>query len=60
MTMRCFSINLEVKRGELVAIVGHVGAGKTSLISALIGELNKVKGQVNIKVSIKWALCEEL
>ena len=32
------NINLEVKAGQLVAIVGQVGAGKSSLISALLGE----------------------
>lgn len=32
-------INLEVKEGELVAIVGKVGAGKTALLNCLLGEL---------------------
>lgn len=33
------SINLKVKRGEFVAIIGEVGSGKSSLISALIGDM---------------------
>ena len=33
------SIDLKVRRGEFVAIVGEVGSGKSSLISALIGDM---------------------
>ena len=40
-------ISLEVKTGQLVAVVGQVGAGKTSLISAILGEMEKVEGRVN-------------
>jgi len=32
-------INLEVKSGELVVIIGDVGSGKSSLLQAIIGEL---------------------
>ena len=30
---------LEVRRGEIVAVVGKVGSGKSSLISAILGEV---------------------
>lgn len=41
-----------MKDGELVAIVGPVGSGKSSLLSALLNELVKTKGErVNIRVS---------
>lgn len=33
------SINVQVKRGEFVAIIGEIGSGKSSLISALIGDM---------------------
>ena len=49
----CFitcSINLNIKPGQLVAVVGHVGAGKSSLISALLGEMEKMAGNVMVKV----------
>ena len=46
-----FSIDLSVKPGELVAVVGPVGAGKSSLISALLGEMDKINGQVLMRVS---------
>lgn len=42
------NINIKVMKGTLTAIVGPVGAGKTSLMSALLGEMEKVKGSVNI------------
>jgi ABC-type multidrug transport system fused ATPase/permease subunit len=37
-------IDLEVRDGELLAIVGEVGAGKTALITALLGEMILMKG----------------
>jgi len=46
------NINLEVKEKELIAIVGHVGSGKSSLISSLVGDLDKTKGTVAVKGSV--------
>jgi len=43
-------INLRCKQGSLVAVVGTVGSGKSSLISAFLGEMDKVTGRVNTKV----------
>lgn len=39
-----------VPSGSLVAIVGHVGCGKSSLVSALLGEMEKLEGEVAVKV----------
>ena len=33
-----------------MAVVGHVGCGKSSLLSAILGEMQKVSGRVNMKV----------
>ncbi len=45
-----FSINLKVKQGGLVAVVGHVGCGKSSLLSAMLGEIKKLEGHVYLQV----------
>ncbi|XP_016051789.1 PREDICTED: multidrug resistance-associated protein 6 [Miniopterus natalensis] len=47
-------INLTVPQGCLLAVVGPVGAGKSSLLSALLGELSKVEGSVNIKGPVAY------
>lgn len=39
-----------VPQGSLLAVVGHVGCGKSSLISALLGEMEKLEGEVSIRV----------
>uniref|UniRef100_A0A4X2LV23 ATP binding cassette subfamily C member 3 n=1 Tax=Vombatus ursinus TaxID=29139 RepID=A0A4X2LV23_VOMUR len=48
------SLNLQVPKGSLVAIVGPVGCGKTSLISALLGEMEKLEGKVAVKGSVAY------
>lgn len=42
------NINLSVPKGSFLAIVGNVGAGKSSLLSAILGEMQKLDGRVNI------------
>eukprot|EP00095_Tigriopus_kingsejongensis_P005628 maker-scaffold335_size202896-snap-gene-1.27 protein:Tk05628 transcript:maker-scaffold335_size202896-snap-gene-1.27-mRNA-1 annotation:"multidrug resistance-associated protein 1 isoform x3" len=41
-------ITLEIPKGSLTAVVGTVGSGKSSLISALLGEMEKEQGSVNV------------
>lgn len=38
------NVNLEVPVGSLVAVVGSTGEGKTSLVSAMLGEIPPVSG----------------
>lgn len=45
------SVDVTVKEGELVAVVGQVGAGKSSLVSAILGEMKCLQGQVTLKVT---------
>ena len=37
-------LNFELKTGDLMIVVGSVGAGKTSLLHALMNETNKTGG----------------
>ncbi|KAF5286638.1 hypothetical protein FQA39_LY16212 [Lamprigera yunnana] len=48
------NINLKLNKGGLTAVVGSVGSGKSSLISALLGEMEKVSGRVNTIGSIAY------
>ena len=48
-------MNFEVKRAKLVAIVGRVGCGKSSLLSATLGEMHKLNyGTININGSTAY------
>ena len=40
-------IRLQVKRGELVAVVGPVGCGKSALLLSILGELRRTAGSVD-------------
>jgi ABC-type bacteriocin/lantibiotic exporter with double-glycine peptidase domain len=37
-----------VRKGSFVAIVGRVGSGKSSLLSALTSDMEKIGGFVNV------------
>lgn len=41
-------VDLEVGRGEVVAVVGPNGAGKTTLVSLMAGDLEPVEGTVTV------------
>ncbi|CAL5389388.1 unnamed protein product [Camellia sinensis] len=47
-------MNLEVKRGQTVAVCGPVGAGKSSLLHAIVGEVPKISGSVNVIGSVAY------
>lgn len=47
-------VNLDIKPGQLVAVVGTVGSGKSSLISAMLGEMEHVHGHITIKGTISY------
>ncbi len=48
-------INISVKKGDLVAVYGRVGSGKTSLLSAIIGEMTKTEGSITIHGRVAYA-----
>ncbi|XP_015144307.2 ATP-binding cassette sub-family C member 2 isoform X1 [Gallus gallus] len=47
-------VTLDIKPGSLVAVVGAVGSGKSSLISAMLGEMENIKGHINIQGSLAY------
>ncbi|KAG7239908.1 hypothetical protein INR49_028169 [Caranx melampygus] len=47
-------LNVCIPEGSLVAVVGHVGSGKSSLLSALLGEMDKLEGTVAVKGSVAY------
>ena len=48
-------IDLDVRKGELVGIMGGTGSGKTSLLSAVMGEMIQRKGEVRLCGHIAYA-----
>lgn len=47
-------LTLTIPRGSLVAIVGPVGSGKSSLLAAMIGEMTRTAGSVRLGGSIAY------
>lgn len=46
--------SLKIPRGQLVAIVGPVGSGKSSLLQGLIGEMRKESGSFKFGGSVSY------
>uniref|UniRef100_F1KS39 Multidrug resistance-associated protein 1 n=1 Tax=Ascaris suum TaxID=6253 RepID=F1KS39_ASCSU len=42
-------INMEIPRGNLIAVVGKVGCGKSTLLNALLGEMEKLRGYIGVR-----------
>ncbi|KAF6164724.1 hypothetical protein GIB67_040976 [Kingdonia uniflora] len=47
-------VALEVTRGQKIAVCGPVGAGKSSLLYAIIGEIPKISGSVEVFGSVAY------
>lgn len=47
-------ITMTIPRGKLVAIVGQVGSGKSSLLQGLIGEMRRTGGTVTFGGSVGY------
>ena len=47
-------IDMEIPQGQLVAIVGPVEMGKTSLLQGLIGEMQRISGRVELGGSVGY------
>uniref|UniRef100_A0AAY4E1J1 Multidrug resistance-associated protein 4 n=1 Tax=Denticeps clupeoides TaxID=299321 RepID=A0AAY4E1J1_9TELE len=49
------NLTFTVKPGQLLAVIGPVGAGKSSLLSSILGELPKDKGVMKISGELAYA-----
>jgi ATP-binding cassette subfamily C (CFTR/MRP) protein 1 len=47
-------IEFSARKGELNCIVGRVGSGKSSLLSAILGDLHKIHGEVTLRGSVAY------
>lgn len=52
-------VNFTAKKGEMIAVVGAVGSGKTTFIQSLIGEVRALQGKVSVKAD-NIALCAQI
>ncbi|XP_074448191.1 ATP-binding cassette sub-family C member 5 isoform X4 [Larus michahellis] len=43
-----YNIDFEIEKGKLVGICGSVGSGKTSLISAILGQMTLLEGSIAV------------
>ena len=48
------NISFSAKKGELACIVGRVGAGKSSLLQAVLGDLWKYNGEVVVRGTVAY------
>lgn len=47
-------VNFECFEGEFVAVVGGVGSGKSTLLRSILGEVQKVSGDVGVRGTIAY------
>lgn len=52
-------VTMRVPAGALVAIVGRTGAGKTSLLNGLLGELHITAGRAGVRPAARVAFVEQ-
>jgi len=52
------NMNFSIGRNELVAVIGGVGSGKSSLLAALAGDMRRTKGEVTMGVENR-AFCPQ-
>lgn len=58
MFRQCNNISFRIKHGEFVVIVGTIGSGKSSLLAALVGEIERLSG--NVKLGGNIGFCPQV
>ncbi|OCT78465.1 hypothetical protein XELAEV_18029562mg [Xenopus laevis] len=49
-----YSIDLDIEKGKLIGICGSVGSGKTSLVSAILGQMTLLEGSIAVSSSFAY------
>ncbi|XP_040284416.1 multidrug resistance-associated protein 5 isoform X2 [Bufo bufo] len=49
-----YNIDLDIEMGKLIGICGSVGSGKTSLISAILGQMTLLEGSIAVNGSFAY------
>lgn len=52
-------LNISIKKGQLVGIVGTVGSGKSSILTSILGEMHKRDGHLRIAGKPTIAYCDQ-
>ncbi|XP_014467770.1 PREDICTED: multidrug resistance-associated protein 4-like [Dinoponera quadriceps] len=48
-------VRLQLEKGKLYGVIGMVGSGKSSLLSAILGEITLVEGKVKVNGNMSYA-----
>ncbi|UYV79760.1 ABCC2 [Cordylochernes scorpioides] len=55
------NLTLNIPKGSLVGVIGRVGSGKSTLLSAILGEVTKVSGSIDLQTYLditgRYRLC---
>lgn len=43
--------SLDIEPGTLVGVVGFVGSGKSSLLAAIMGDMHRIEGSIQVTVN---------
>ncbi|KAJ0794971.1 putative ABC-type xenobiotic transporter [Helianthus annuus] len=47
-------VNLAIPKGSLIAVIGEVGSGKSSLLNSILGEMKLIKGSIYSRGSVAY------
>ena len=53
-------LNIQIKEGEFVGIIGHTGSGKSTLVQMLNGLIKPTSGTVKLNGQNIWAAPKEI
>ncbi|KAK4224171.1 P-loop containing nucleoside triphosphate hydrolase protein [Podospora fimiseda] len=54
-----YVVGLEVKPASFTAVIGPVGGGKSTLLKAVLGEIEHISGSRRVRRGIKVAFCDQ-